>query len=470
MTSMQIMMGIMLFAGAALFSKLFCAYLCPVGTLSEWIGKLGDKFKMKKIPGETADNALRALKYILLFITFYFTLTSSELFCKKFDPYYAVVSGFNTDVVISYAMLSLGIFIIGSFFFRFFWCRYFCPFGALTNIFRFSWWFLGIAVIFKLLFLAGINIPLIYILLVFASAGYMLEILKMNKVTPSLVRITRNSDTCTGCNLCTRKCPQGIDVAKMARVDHIDCNLCGDCLYACPEKDTIQVNRKKINWLPPALLALLIALGLLLGSLVELPTIDIKWGTKDEISSAGFFTKAGLKNIKCFGSSTVFANQMRNVEGIYGVSTYVGTNTVNILFDKALYNDTTLQKLLFVPEKRVVNVLIEDVDSVSVVTLTVDQFFDPLDALYLKHLLKQKTDAYGYQSDFACPVIIRIYFPEGKAPDNKTLSEIIESESLTYEEGGFSYNVALKYKVITIKDKHPLISAQDYISLMSSGQ
>jgi polyferredoxin len=463
MTSVQIMMGLMLFTGAVLFSKLFCGYICPLGTMSEWLGKIGEKLKIRITVSELADSTLRSLKYILLFITFYFTLTSSELFCKKFDPYYAVASGFSADVVVLYALIAIGVLIIGSILFRFFWCKYFCPFGALTNIFKFTWWFSGIIAVFLVLSFFGIRMSLIYPLLLITCTGYILEVIQMNKVKPSFVCITRNTETCTSCNLCSKNCPQGIDVAKMERVNHIDCNLCGDCLYACPEKDTLQINKKNMNWLPATVLSVLIVFGLILGSLFEFPTIDVKWGTKEEISNAGVFSKEGLKNIKCFGSSTAFANQMRRVEGIYGVSTYVGSHTVKILYNKALYNDTTIQKLLFVPEKRVLAELPVYIDSVAVISLTVDRFFDPLDASYLQYLLQQKTDACGYESDFACPVIIRIYFPRGKEPDIKSLVDIIESKNVTYKVEEVSYKVKLDYKVITISDKPEIISRQDYI-------
>ncbi len=466
MTSMQIMMGVMLFAGAFLFSKLFCGYICPVGTISEWIGNLGDKLKVRIPISELTDSTLRSLKYILLFATFYFTLTSSELFCKKFDPYYAIASGFNTDVVLLYALIAIGVLIIGSFLFRFFWCKYVCPFSALTNIFRYTWWFAGIMALFLIFPLLGLKISFIYPLLVITCAGYILEIILMNRVKPSFVHITRNTDTCTSCNLCSKICPQEIDVANMQKVDHIDCNLCGDCLYACPEKNTIQINRKNIKWFPGAVLAGLIVLGLILGSLFEFPTIDIKWGTKEEISTAGVFSKEGIKNVKCFGSSTVLANQLRKANGIFGVSTYISSHTVKILYNKSIYNDTTIQKLLFVPEKRILAELEPDIDSVAVISLTVDQFFDPLDASYMQNLLQQKTNALGYQSDFACPVIIRIYFPYGKVPDTNSLVDVIESESLTYNTGDLVYKVKLNYKVITISERREVISKSDFINGM----
>lgn len=73
-----------------------------------------------------------------------------------------------------------------------------------------------------------------------------------------------------------------------------------------------------------------------------------------------------------------------------------------------------IQQLIFVPVKRVIKEPSADVSNIVYHTLTIDKFFDPLDATYLQHLLDQKTEAVGYQSDFACPVIVRIYFPEGK--------------------------------------------------------
>ena len=74
MTSMQITMGIALIVCILIFSKLFCSYICPVGTFTEWLGKLGEKFKMRYTIKGIADRSLRILKYVLLFLTFYFTI------------------------------------------------------------------------------------------------------------------------------------------------------------------------------------------------------------------------------------------------------------------------------------------------------------------------------------------------------------------------------------------------------------
>jgi len=466
MTSTQIMMGVVLFIGIVLFSRLFCGYICPLGTIGEWIGKLGERLKVRITLKGFADYALRFLKYILLFLTFYFTLKSSELFCKKFDPYYAVASGFNADVVLLYASLALVALLVGSFFLRLFWCRYLCPLGALSAIFKFTWWFAGVMGIYIILLLFGLKIPYLYPLLIITTGGYILEITRLSRVKPDLVHITRNTETCIACGLCSEKCPQGIDVASMEKVTHADCTLCGDCLYSCPEKNTLQINKRNMKWLPAIVLGALIILGLLAGTLFELPTIDQKWGTPAQIEKARVFEMSGLKNIKCFGSSTAFANQMRKVNGIYGVSTYVASHTVHILYDPSLFDDEKLQKLLFTPEKRIIETVPTDVDSIAYYTLTVDKFFDPLDATYMQHLLDQKTDACGFQSEFACPVIIRIYFPAGSIPGQAELTEVVESKHLSFTSNGNEFNVRLPYKVITFDETPVIISKRDYANLM----
>lgn len=466
MTSTQIMMGVALFIGIVLFSRLFCGYICPLGTISEWVGKLGDRLKVRVTLKGFADHALRFLKYALLFVTFYFTLRSGELFCKKYDPYYAAVSGFNTDVVLLWAGIAIGALVIGSIFFRLFWCRYLCPLGALSVIFKFTWWFAGVMGVYVILLLLGSKIPYTYPLLTMTAGGYILEVTRMKRVRPSLVRITRNTGTCTECGLCSAKCPQGIDVASMEKVTHTDCTLCGDCLYDCPEKDTIQINRRNMRWLPAAVLGILVIFGLTAGKMFELPTIDQKWGTPEQLASAGLFEMSGLKNIKCFGSSTAFANQMRRVNGIYGVSAYVASHTVHILYDTSLFNDEKLQRIIFVPEKRHIRPVGGDADTVVYYTLSIDRFFDPLDARYLQYLLDQKTEACGYESEFACPVEVRIYFPAGKEPGREALKKAIESKNLGFTSAGNQFNVKLNYKVVTIDDEPVKMPVDEFNKMM----
>ena len=135
MSMLQIMMGLVLAVGVILFSKLFCGYLCPLGTVGEWMGRAGKKLHLQvEVPsGSIVDKLLRVVKYVLLFTILYFTLSSSELFCKKLDPFYAVATGFKGEIVLWMSLTSLTLLLLGGFVVKMFWCKYICPLGAASN-------------------------------------------------------------------------------------------------------------------------------------------------------------------------------------------------------------------------------------------------------------------------------------------------------------------------------------------------
>ncbi|MEI7831065.1 MAG: 4Fe-4S binding protein [Prolixibacteraceae bacterium] len=462
MTTIQIAMGIMLIIGIILFSKLFCAYICPIGTISEWLGSIGDKFKIRvKITGLT-DKILRSLKYILLFITFYFTLDSNELFCKKFDPYYAIASGFSIDVVWFYAVLSITIVVIGSIIFRLFWCKYLCPLGAISNIIKFTWFFAAVVLIYVILLKAGIQLSYVWPLGIAAIGGYILEIWGEKLNFFPVAKITRNESTCTNCQLCSRKCPQVIDVAKMRVVTAADCNLCGECLEVCPEKETLLINNKSgMKWLPPKAAIVLFILGLTLSSNWELPTIDQRWGTAEEIEKGAVFTQSGISAIKCFGSSMAFAAQMKQVKGVYGVATFVSTHKVKVYYDPAILNDVKIQAELFTPQKSEIQALTDGLQSVKMVSGLLDNFFDPSDFANLTLLLKEKSDALGVESEFSCPVTVRIYLPGNSTLSENSLKDILETKVLAVTTVGQSSKLSLSFKLaspLTFKS----IALKDY--------
>lgn len=448
MTSVQIAMGVLLMIGVFLFSKLFCAYLCPVGTVSEWLGKVGGKLRIRLTPEGFADKALRALKYLLLFITFYYTLTSSELFCKKYDPYFAASTGFGADVVLLYASLALALVVAGSVLIRLFWCKYLCPLGALSNLFKFAWFFLAVVGGFAVLRLSGVGVSFVWPLAIACTGGFVLENWGEKLLFLPVARITRNETTCTDCRICSRKCPQAIDVASLRVVNHLDCNLCSDCIMVCPVQDTIQINkRKSLKWLPPVATVVLIILGVGLGKLWEVPTINQQWGQAGLPDSVRIYTRSGLKTVKCFGSSMAFANQMREVKGVLGVATYVGTHTVKITYDPALTNERTLQAEMFVPAKRQIQSLADGTANIRVIDLSLDNFFDPMDFTNLGLLLQEKSRAVGMESEFDCPVRIRIYFPGNETPGEQALKQVLETRSIRVTSDGKTSNVETDFQV-----------------------
>lgn len=461
MTSAQIVMGIALILVIVLVSKLFCSFICPIGTVSEWIGKIGDKLKMRITLSGALDKILRILKYALLFITVYFTVTSSELFCKKFDPYYATVTGFDSDVSIIMAVISLALVILGSFYIRLFWCKYICPLGALSNVFRFFILFVSLTTLYLVLIWFGVKLSFVWLLATLCLAAYALELLSLkNKVFP-ILKITRNPETCTNCKLCNKACPQSIDVASQTVVKHVDCNMCADCVHVCPEKDTLAINKKGQKWLPALIIAALIVVGIIIGKTFEVPTIAEYWGDSASKSKMSIYEQTGLKNIKCFGSSKSFANKMRKVKGVMGVSTFVSSHSIRVWFDPAIIDTLSVQKSIFVPVK----VLIQkpaETDSLAIFNLKVDNFFDPYDTNYLTLLLKQNKSIIGFTTEFDCPVKITIYTTNYSSISEEIIEKIVEQKQVEkiYTDNS-SQIIDLNYKVVTItKSKERIIGTE----------
>ena len=115
MTSLQIVMGIALAAVAVLFSKLFCAFICPVGTVEDLLIRLRKAIGIKAVrisATGVADKILRIVKYALVFWLFYMTISSSELFCKNLDPYYAAATGFKGEITLWMSIITVGLVII----------------------------------------------------------------------------------------------------------------------------------------------------------------------------------------------------------------------------------------------------------------------------------------------------------------------------------------------------------------------
>ncbi|WP_160723899.1 4Fe-4S binding protein [Bacillus sp. USDA818B3_A] len=203
------------FVGAGiLLRKSFCSWICPIGTANELIAWLGRKiFKKNFDLPQWLVWLLTPLKYVLMLLFIGMVLQMDIFTAKSFlvDHYNKVsdvkmlllflnISGFTLKFIIVIFFLSL--------FFRNFWCRFLCPYGALIG--------LG-------------------------------SILRMTKVE-------RNTDTCTDCEMCTKVCPQRLKVHKMEKVTSLNCSACMSCVEACPIKDTLNmtVAKKKVNkWLVP---------------------------------------------------------------------------------------------------------------------------------------------------------------------------------------------------------------------------
>ena len=73
-----------------IFSRGFCGWICPFGSLQEWLGLLGKKiFRRKFNPTGAWDRGLRYLKYVLLAVIVGLTWHLGTLVFRDYDPFLA---------------------------------------------------------------------------------------------------------------------------------------------------------------------------------------------------------------------------------------------------------------------------------------------------------------------------------------------------------------------------------------------
>lgn len=490
MSMVQIVMGIVLAAAVVLFSKLFCGYLCPLGTVQDLLMKLRNTIGWRGIVvknGTVADKVLRVIKYVLLFWIFYSTATASELFCKNLDPYYAVATGFKGEITLWMSLISVAAVILCGFMVNMFWCKYLCPLGAISNSLKFWVWIVVLAAAYYLLGTIGVNVPWWALLAAFCVVGYLLEIL-CGKPRLQVLHIMKNDSKCTHCGLCTKACPYGIDVAgcRAGAVKAVDCTLCGECTAVCPV-DAIHTGvcvkggRNVWNVLAPAVIALvLMGIGLWAGGKYELPTINVTWGIEQTLedgtvkqlvdpSSLKTLEMEGLRSVKCYGSSMAFKAKLEKIRGVHGVKTFVSHHRAVITYDPAATTPEIIQESVFTPSKFRVNTPdMASVDSIKVVTIRTENMYDKLDLNYLG-LQMRLTDKkiYGLESEFACPLIVRVYMDVSETADKAWFKKIVNMKELEMPvHGGGTKITPVNFKFVDLEDGESYISTESFIRKM----
>ncbi|MGE5236866.1 MAG: 4Fe-4S binding protein [Acidobacteriota bacterium] len=189
-------------AMSAVLAKSFCSHLCPVGTLSEWLGGVGRRLMGRawSIP-RWIDVPLRGIKYFALAFFLWATWMAMDLpGVRAFldSPYNRVV---DVKMLLLFArparvtIAIVGVLAVGSMLVRDLWCRYLCPYGALLGL--------------------------------------------IGRLAP--LKVTRDPTTCIDCAKCTKACPARLPVQTLVRVASVECTSCQDCVAACPVKNCLAV-------------------------------------------------------------------------------------------------------------------------------------------------------------------------------------------------------------------------------------
>jgi polyferredoxin len=187
---------------AWLFRRAPCSWLCPLGAVSEYLGKLGKRVfgRHLSVP-KWLDHALLTVKYLMTFAILFFVALTPVQAIRGFlsTPFYAVADMQMFDVYARFGvaiLIGLGLVVVLSLVVKSAWCRYLCPYGALQGIF-------------------GLLSPVV---------------------------LAKDDATCTGCGRCNRACPNGVDVAHASGgvVTSAECMGCTSCVEACPKQDTLR--------------------------------------------------------------------------------------------------------------------------------------------------------------------------------------------------------------------------------------
>lgn len=198
--ALAILVGVL--AMSLVVAKSFCSHLCPVGAVSEGLGRLGTRLlgRTWALP-RWIDVPLRSLKYLLLAFFVWATWAAMGLPALRAfldSPYNRVA---DVKMLLFFADPSrvtvgvLGVLVVGSVLIRDLWCRYLCPYGALLGL--------------------------------------------LGRIAP--LKVARDTATCTDCAKCAKVCPARLPVHRMTRVASVECTSCLDCVAACPVRDCLAV-------------------------------------------------------------------------------------------------------------------------------------------------------------------------------------------------------------------------------------
>jgi polyferredoxin len=188
---------------AVMLKKSFCSLICPVGTLSDGVWKIGRNLfgRNFRIPGYI-DYPLRSIKYLLMAFFIYaiiIQMNPAAIAMFMDTPYWKIsdikLLKFFTNMSTT-TMATLILLFVFSLFYKNFWCRYLCPYGGLLGL--------------------------------------------LSMISP--VKIRRDASKCIDCGLCSKNCPSLLPVDKKITIRSPECTGCQTCVSYCPAKGALDMN------------------------------------------------------------------------------------------------------------------------------------------------------------------------------------------------------------------------------------
>ncbi|MBM3307267.1 MAG: 4Fe-4S binding protein [Candidatus Eisenbacteria bacterium] len=281
--------------------KSFCSWICPFGTVSEWLARLGRKVLRRdiRVPG-AVDRVLVNLRYVVLvaIVALTWTVWQYDLGFRAYDPFYILFSwGGHGTFPWSFAILAAILALI--FVVPFAWCRYLCPLGAVMD--------------------------------------------PMSRLGP--MRVRRNAAACVDCGDCDAACPHRIAVSTADQVTARNCTNCLECVVACGDRKALDLSlagRRSVGGrsplgraiVIPLVIAALIALAFGTAGVYRVPTLERAF--MDERPGVVKTVEFEVEGLKCGGVAKFLAAKIADVPGVVAITVYTRTNTAIVEFDPSL--------------------------------------------------------------------------------------------------------------------------------------
>lgn len=193
---LTVALGFAFLVSTIFVGRMFCGYLCPLGTIQEAVfSPRGRKYRKQHQIPYFYEKRFASLKYAILLITTALSIGGIGYVYIRLCPIYAL------SLLPRLAMPGLAVLlliVIAGVFQERFWCRFLCPYAALMNIFQ------GLGKLFGL---------------------------KRRK-------IHRNLERCVDCGICMLYCPMNLNIAEDEYVHSAECIHCDVCANKCPKPGT----------------------------------------------------------------------------------------------------------------------------------------------------------------------------------------------------------------------------------------
>ncbi|KAF5031539.1 4Fe-4S binding domain protein [anaerobic digester metagenome] len=195
--ALGILIGMSFMILSMFFGRVFCGYICPLGTLQELLFALRSKKRGKRM-NWLLERKLARFKYFVLALNILLVVAGLTWVFIPFCPIYGI------SRLPSLALGGLAVFVlilVVGFFVERLWCRYLCPYAALLNLAQ------GLGKLF------GIKRTM----------------------------VLRNLERCIDCGICSANCPMNLDITSSEYVDDPNCIHCLRCSQKCPKPGTIRI-------------------------------------------------------------------------------------------------------------------------------------------------------------------------------------------------------------------------------------